>query len=301
MARYIAAIDQGTTSTRCILFDENRASGFSTARASADLSAPRVGSNTTPWKSGRTREVIQQGAAIVKAPGSRRRTLRGSRRDRHRPTSAKPPSSGTAAPAGPCSNAIVWQDTRTKAICDRLGGGRRIAHRRGRRGGRGGGIDRFRAQSSGCPWHPISPARKLRWLLETSRSAADAARQGEAVFGAIDTWLTWWLTGGPGWRRSCHRPHQRLAHHVHGPPGSWIGTTAMLTAIGVPRSMLPEYWPAQKTQPVRGSYGRTAPAAPFGRAPVCGSSAISTPPSSGQSCFAPGESKTLMAPGASCC
>src|SRR3989304_3493138 len=82
----------------------------------------------------------------------------------------------------PFTNAIVWQDTRTKSICDRLA--------------TEGGQDRFRSRV-GLPLATYFSGPKIRWILENHPEARAAAGQGRALFGNIDTWLIWWLTGGP--------------------------------------------------------------------------------------------------------
>jgi glycerol kinase len=83
----------------------------------------------------------------------------------------------------PYCNAIVWQDTRTKDICDQLT--------------QDGGIDRFRPKV-GLPLATYFSGPKIRWILENSSEARVAAQKGDALFGNIDTWLIWQLTGGPG-------------------------------------------------------------------------------------------------------
>ena len=81
----------------------------------------------------------------------------------------------------PYCNAIVWQDTRTKALCDELG--------------KDGGIDRFRS-TTGLPLATYFSAPKLRWILDHVEGVRAAAKRGDAIFGTIDSWLIWNLTGG---------------------------------------------------------------------------------------------------------
>ena len=85
----------------------------------------------------------------------------------------------------PLHNAIVWQDTRTDAICAELE--------------REGGQDRFRA-TTGLPLATYFSGPKVRWILDNVDGARERAEAGELCFGTIDSWLIWNLTGGP--RRS---------------------------------------------------------------------------------------------------
>jgi glycerol kinase len=178
----------------------------------------------------------------------------------------------------PYCNAIVWQDTRTKGICDELAGD--------------GGIDRFRA-ITGLPLATYFSGPKLRWLLENHPEIRDAARAGHAIFGTIDSWLIWNLTGG-----------SRAGRHVTDVTNAsrtmlmnlatlkW--DEAMIEAIGVEASMLPEITPS--IEPA--SWGKTSVDGPFAEAiPVCGNLGDQHAALVGQCCFDPGESKNTYGTG----
>ncbi len=176
MSKYIAAIDQGTTSTRCILFDHD-GSVVSFSQKEHRQIYPQPGwvehDPLEIWQ--RTQSVCQEALAKARVEpaaiasvgitNQRETTLVW---DRHT--------------GKPFYNAIVWQDTRTKAICDQLAAE--------------GGQDRFR-RTVGLPISTYFSGPKIKWILENVPGARTAANHGDALFGNIDTWLIWWLTGGP--------------------------------------------------------------------------------------------------------
>jgi hypothetical protein len=97
------------------------------------------------------------------------------------PTSVKPLWYGTRKPANRYYNAIVWQCTRTDRICRALS--------------QEGGQDRFREKPD-CPWPPIFPGQKSNGYLDNVSEARAAADNGRAMFGTIESWIIWQLTGG---------------------------------------------------------------------------------------------------------
>ncbi|HEY6760258.1 MAG TPA: glycerol kinase GlpK [Baekduia sp.] len=175
-ARLVAAIDHGTTSTRCILFGRD-GTPAATAQREQTVTFPRAGwvelDMAEVWR--RTQECVHEAlgsagatAADVAAIGianERESVVLWDRR--------------TGRPVAP---AITWQDTRTAAAADALADD--------------GGIDRFRALT-GLPISTYSSALKLRWLLDQDPARRAAAQRGDLLFGTPDTWLLWNLTGGP--------------------------------------------------------------------------------------------------------
>jgi len=176
MSGYIGAIDQGTTSTRFILFDE-RSEIVASAQKEHRQSYPKPGwVEHDPWEIWQnTRQVIAEALAraglshpdlvAIGITNQRETTLLWDRR--------------TGQPLYP---AIVWQDTR---VAERV-----AAY------ARDGGQDRFRAKT-GLPLATYFSALKLQWLLDEVPQARLMAENGDALFGTIDTWLVWHLTGGP--------------------------------------------------------------------------------------------------------
>src|SRR3954454_18803553 len=175
MSDYIAAIDQGTTSTRCILFDRS-GSVVSSAQREHRQIFPRAGwvehDGEQIWAN--TQHVVGQalatagvtpsGLAAVGITNQRETAIVWDRRT-----------------GRPVHHAIVWQDTRTQRICDDLGA-------------LGGGADRYRDRV-GLPLATYFSGPKVRWILDQVDGAREAAEQGHLLFGTIDSWLVWNLTG----------------------------------------------------------------------------------------------------------
>jgi len=176
MTRYVAAIDQGTTSTRAILFD---AEGTPRALAQREHEQilPRAGwvehDASEIWA--RTCEVIDE--ALVRARAEPRDIAAIGLTNQRETTVLWDRSTGE-----PLHNAIVWQDTRTARLVRELAGDR--------------GPDRLR-EHVGLPLSTYFSGPKLAWLLEHLPGARERADGGELAFGTIDSWLLWNLTGGP--------------------------------------------------------------------------------------------------------
>jgi glycerol kinase len=272
MAKYIAAIDQGTTGTRCILFDHSGTPVIWHYEEHAQI-YPRPGwiehDPMEIWE--RTQSVIRQTLtqgnipngeiAAVGITNQRETTLVW---DRH-----------TGAPL---HNAIVWQDTRTKGICDALA--------------REGGQDRFR-DKVGLPLATYFAGPKLKWLLDNVPAVREATDRGDALFGTIDTWVTWWLTGGP--KGGAHVTDVTNASRtllMNLATLDW--DPEILDILGIPEAMLPEIRPSSSAHP----YGFTREEGPFGEAiPVTGALGDQQAALVGQTCFTPGEAKNTYGTG----
>ncbi len=176
MAQYIASIDQGTTSTRCMIFDKS-GSVVSVDQLEHEQIFPRAGwvehDANEIWNN--TRDVI--GGALAKA------NLDASNIDAVGITNQRETALVWDKTTGePVYNAIVWQDTRTQKICDELAA-------------LGGGADRYKAKV-GLPLATYFSGPKVRWVLDNVDGARERAEAGDLVFGNLDTWVLWNLTGG---------------------------------------------------------------------------------------------------------
>ena len=175
MAKYVVALDQGTTSTRCMVFNMQGEAVASHQREHQQI-CPHPGwvehDPLEVWE--RTKDVVR--GSLDKA-GLAASDLAAVGIANQRETTVLW-DSGT----GRRCNALVWQDTRV----DPLDGGLR----------RDGGQDRFRA-ATGLPLASYLRALKMRWLLDNVPGARARAEAGELLFGTIDSWLMWQLTGGP--------------------------------------------------------------------------------------------------------
>ncbi|MFI5777371.1 glycerol kinase GlpK [Nocardia sp. NPDC051570] len=174
MRRYVAAIDQGTTSSRCIVFDHSgRVVGV--AQREHEQLFPRRGwvehDPETIWRNTESviEEVLEQNGlttediAAVGVTNQRETTVVWDR------------ATGT-----PVYNAIVWQDTRTAELCRKLAGSE--------------GPNRY-AERTGLPLSTYFAGPKLRWILDNVDGARERAEAGELCFGTIDSWILWNLTG----------------------------------------------------------------------------------------------------------
>jgi glycerol kinase len=173
MAQYAAAVDQGTTSTRFMVFDHG-GQVASLDQKEHEQIYPKPGwvehDPMEIWQ--RTQEVIRTGLDKIKADDISAVGVTNQRET----TVVWERSSGQ-----PVYNAIVWQDTRTDEICNQLASD--------------GGQDRFRAKT-GLPIATYFSGPKIKWILDNVDGARDKAQNGDLLFGNIDTFVIWQLTGG---------------------------------------------------------------------------------------------------------
>ena len=265
MARYIAAIDQGTTSTRCIVFDHAGAI-VALAQKEHRQITPQPG-----WVEHDPMEILANtievaGAALARA-GIVAADLAAVGLTNQRETTVL----WDRATGRPLANAVVWMDTRTEALVRRFAAA--------------GGPDRFRDRT-GLPLSTYFSGLKLAWLLEQVPGARAAAASGAALFGTIDSWLAWHLTGGLHVTDVTNASRTQLMN---------LATCAwdpeMLAAFDIPPACLPRIIPS------------AAPAgeialAPLRGVPLAGMLGDQQAALVGQACFAPGEAKNTYGTGA---
>ncbi len=272
MPDFVGSVDQGTTSTRFMVFDHG---GNEVARHQLEHEQllPQAGwvehNPVEIWD--RTASVISTGLnkadlqpgdlAALGITNQRETTLVWNRRT-----------------GRPYYNAIVWQDTRTDRIASRLerdGHGDTIRHR------------------AGLPPATYFSGGKIRWILDNVDGVREAAEKGDAVFGTTDSWLLWHLTGGTDG-----------GVHVTDPTNAsrtmlmdletldW--DDELLGIFDIPRSMLPEIRPSSSPEP----YGVTLAGGPLGgEVPLTGILGDQQAATVGQVCFAPGEAKNTYGTG----
>jgi len=266
MHRYIASIDQGTTSTRCIIFDHE--GPVASAQKEHRQIFPRPG-----WVEHDPLEIWQKTCEVVAealtAANVRRGEIAAVGIANQRETTVV----WDRRTGKPLCNAIVWQDTRTKSICDELA--------------EDGGIDRFRA-ATGLPLATYFSGPKLGWILENNPSIRGAAQRGDALFGTIDSWLIWNLT-------TCHVTDVTNASRTMLMDLATLQwDESMIDWMDVEAKMLPEITPS--IDPA--GWGLTKSDGPFQDAiPVCGNLGDQQAALVGQCCFEPGESKNTYGTG----
>jgi glycerol kinase len=216
--QYVAAIDQGTTSSRCIIFDHE---GRIVADAQEEFEQifPRPGwvehNPLAIWDS-----VVHVVEGALATGGVDRSQLAAVGITNQRETTVL----WDAATGEPVHNAIVWQDTRTDQLIEELAGD--------------AGQYRF-AERCGLPLATYFSGPKARWLLDNVDGLRERAERGEIKFGTIDTWLIWKLTGGPdGGVHATDVTNASRTMLMNLRTGQW--DDSILSAMGVPRAMLPE-------------------------------------------------------------
>ncbi len=269
---FIAALDQGTTGTRCILFNRQGEPVVWHYEEHRQI-YPRPGwvehDPLEIWE--KTQRVIRQTLTQGNIPSGKIAAV--GITNQRETTVVWDRRTGT-----PLYNAIVWQDTRTKEICDRLA--------------QEGGQDRFR-EKVGLPLATYFAGPKIVWLLENVPEVRQAAERGDALFGTIDTWIIWWLTGGPhGGVHITDVTNASRTMLMNLNTLAW--DEEILQLLGIPRAMLPAIQPSSAGR----AYGFTQQHGPFGeRIPVCGDLGDQQAALVGQTCFTAGEAKNTYGTG----
>lgn len=269
-ARYVAAIDQGTTSTRCMVFDHD---GRVVSRDAVEHRQlfPRAGwvehDPVEIWTN--TRRVCASALAAAELSAS---DIAAVGITNQRETTVV----WDRATGAPVHNAIVWQDTRTDAICAELG---RL----------GGGQDRYR-ERTGLPLATYFAGPKVRWILDNVDGAMARAERGELAFGTVDSWLLWNLTGGPDGGRHVTDPTNASRTLLMDLAGlSWDGD--LCAEVGVPAAMLPRIRPSST------EYGRVAERGVLAGVPIAGILGDQQAATFGQACLSVGEAKNTYGTG----
>lgn len=272
MAKYVAAVDQGTTSTRCMIFN-HAGESVGLDQLEHEQIYPQSGwvehDPLEIWA--RTQDVIK--GAMKKAGISAADIAAVGVTNQRETTVVWDKNTGK-----PYHNALVWQDTRTDKICNELA--------------KDGGQDRFRAQV-GLPLATYFSGPKVKWLLDNVPGLRAAADKGDAIFGNIDTWVIWNLTGGANGGAHVTDVTNASRTMLMDLDGTHWDDKICAT-MTIPKSMLPEIRPSSDPK----IYGYTLPDGPFGgRIPVCGDLGDQQAATVGQACFSPGESKNTYGTG----
>jgi glycerol kinase len=269
----VAALDQGTTSTRCLIFDHD-ARVVALEQVEHRQHFPRPGwvehDATEIWTNARAvlagalarAELTAADVAAIGITNQRETTVVWDR--------------STGEPIAP---AIVWQDTRTQAICDELAAT--------------GGADRYK-QRVGLPLATYFAGPKVRWLLDNVAGARERAERGELAMGTIDSWLVWNLSGGAG-------PGTAGGVHVTDPTNAsrtllmdldtlqWVPEIA--AELGIPTPLLPQIRSSSEV------FAEVRERGPLAGVPIAGILGDQQAATFGQACLAPGEAKNTYGTG----
>ena len=266
MAKYVMALDAGTTSNRCILFDR-QGKMCSVAQKEFTQYFPRPG-----WVEHDANEIwtTQLGVALsaMNQVGAGPGDIAAIGITNQRETTIL----WDKATGEPVCRAIVWQCRRTSRYCDEL-----KAH---------GYTDFFR-QKTGLVIDAYFSATKLRWILETVPGVRERAERGELLFGTVETWLIWKLTGGRVHITDYSNASRTMMFNIH--TLDW--DQEILDLLGIPRCILPEPVPSS------GVYGESE-AIHFGAPiPIAGAAGDQQAALFGQTCFEPGDVKNTYGTG----
>ncbi|MFR9731082.1 glycerol kinase GlpK [Saccharopolyspora sp. MS10] len=269
MASYVAAIDQGTTSTRCMIFDHG-GRVVAVDQVEHRQIFPKAGwvehDPEEIWSN--TRQVCA--GALAKADLVNSEIAAVGITNQRETTVVWDKNTGK-----PVYNAIVWQDTRTDSIVNELA--------------REGGQNRFHAKT-GLTLSPYFSGTKIRWILDNVDGVRARADKGELLFGNMDTWVLWNSTGGPDG-----------GLHVTDPTNA--SRTLLMDLeklewdedicreIGVPTAMLPEIRSSSEV------YGHFRERGVFGGLPIAGILGDQQAATFGQACLSPGEAKNTYGTG----
>ncbi|PYE84237.1 glycerol kinase GlpK [Pseudoroseicyclus aestuarii] len=256
----ILAIDQGTTSTRAILFDTDLRP---MARAQEEFAQhfPRSG-----WVEHDAGDLWDTTLSVCRAALEGQETPAAIGITNQRETVVVwDRETGT-----PIHNAIVWQDRRTAALCRQL---------------REEGHEALLTERTGLLADPYFSGTKLKWLLDEVEGAREAAEAGRLAFGTVDSWLIWNLTEGRVHATDPTNACRTLLYDIHA--GDWCPEICDL--LGVPMAMLPE------VRDTGGDFGETTLLG--GRIPILGVAGDQQAATLGQACFRPGMVKSTYGTG----
>ena len=272
MDAFIAAIDQGTTSTRCILFDHSGTIAASAQREHQQF-YPQAG-----WVEHDAIEIWQNTQLVIHRALSEANVNATSIKAIGITNQRETTVVWNRKTGKPYHRALVWQDTRTDAICKRLT--KQIP------------AEQIRT-ITGLPVATYFSGPKITWLLENVEQLRSDAEQGIALFGNMDTWLIWNLTGGVnGGQHVTDVSNASRTMLMNLATLQWHDE--LLEAMQVAKPMLPQIRPSSDTH----FYGRTIREGVFNaEIPVCGDLGDQQAATVGQACFAPGDTKNTYGTG----
>ena len=263
---HVLALDQGTTSSRAIVFDQ---AGTPVAKAQKEIAQhfPQPGwvehDPTELWGS-----VIGVAQEALARAGVRAADVAALGITNQRETAVV----WERASGKPIHNAIVWQDRRTAGLCDEL---------------RARGLEELFRRKTGLRLDPYFSGTKLSWLLDSVPGARDRAERGELAFGTVDSWLVWNLTGGERHLTDVSNASRTLLYNLRA--GDW--DDELLSVLRLPRALLPEVRPSSEV------YAETRAGLLGARIPIAGIAGDQQAATFGQACLKPGMAKNTYGTG----
>jgi len=266
MAKLVMALDQGTTSSRTIIFDE-RAQIVAIAQEPFDCLYPQSGwVEQRPWDIWKSQETTMR-AAIKKAGITMADITAIGITNQRETTIAWNRDTGE-----PVTNAIVWQCRRTAGFCDEL---------------KAEGFDAYITEKTGLLADAYFSGTKMRWMLRNVPEVKSLADAGKLCFGTVDSWLVWNLTGRKVHAIDASNASRTMVYDIKA--GQWDND--ILERFGIPKNALPEVVPSS------GVVGKTDASA-FGAAvPIAGMIGDQQSALFGQTCLKPGMAKNTFGTG----
>lgn len=266
MEKYMMALDQGTTSSRCILF--NKAGEIvSVAQQEFSQIYPKAGwvehDPLEIWTTQMSVAIAAMGKAGVTAENIAGIGITNQRET----TVVWDKNTGL-----PVYNAIVWQCRRTSEYIDSL---------------KTKGYDQDILEKTGLIADAYFSGSKIKWILENVEGAREAAEKGDLLFGTIDTWLIWKLTAGEVFVTDYTNASRTMLYNIH----DLCWDDEILAVMNIPKSMLPEVKPSSCL------YGYTNEGILGGKIPISGIAGDQQAALFGQCCFEPGEAKNTYGTG----
>ncbi len=266
MAKYIMALDSGTTSNRCILFNE-KGEMCSVAQKEFTQYFPHPG-----WVEHDAMEIWLTQYAVASEALTRANVTAADIAAIGITNQRETTIVWDKTTGEPIHHAIVWQDRRTAEYCDSLV--------------EKGLTDPFR-EKTGLVIDPYFSATKIRWLLENVPGAREKAEAGQLLFGTVETWLIWKMTGGKVHVTDYSNAARTMLFNIV--DLKW--DEDIMAELGIPACMLPEAKPSSCI------YGETAGELFGGAIPIAGAAGDQQSALFGQTCFKPGEAKNTYGTG----
>ncbi len=267
MEKYILSLDQGTTSSRAILFNKNR-EVVHIAQQEFTQHFPKPG-----WVEHNATEIWGSIAAVISSclanANVKPEQISGIGITNQRETTVV----WDKKTGQPVYQAIVWQSRQSAAICDEL---------------KENGYNSLFREKTGLLIDAYFSGTKIKWILDHVDGAREKAERGELLFGTIDTWLIWKLSGGKVHVTDYSNASRTLLFNIH--ELSW--DEELLTILNIPKSLLPEVRPSSEV------YGHTEPSIFFGQSvPIAGAAGDQQAALFGQGCFERGMAKNTYGTG----
>ncbi len=266
MAKYIMALDAGTTSNRCILFDQ-KAQVCGMAQKEFTQFFPKPG-----WVEHDASEIFSTQLEVARRAMANANVEAGDIAAIGITNQRETTLVWDKVTGEPVCRAIVWQCRRTSEYCDEL---------------KAKGLTEWFRQKTGLVIDAYFSATKLRWILENVPGAREKAEHGQLLFGTVETWLIWKLTGGKAHVTDYSNASRTMLFNIN----TLTWDAEILQLLHIPASMLPQVQPSSQI------YGYAAPQF-FGAAiPIAGAAGDQQAALFGQACFTPGEAKNTYGTG----